>query len=136
ELPRNLLVGFGLLSVGIALPFILVQRDLKRLLAYSSVEHLGLIAVAVGLGGSLALYIGLLHLVNHAITKPLLFFAAGDLAQRHDTRRLAALRGGVGAAPVGGPLFLLGAFAIAGLPPAGIFVSELGIVAASFGGDS
>jgi hydrogenase-4 component F len=132
ELPRTLLVGFGLLSVGIAAPFILVQRDLKRLLAYSSVEHMGLIAVAVGLGGSLALYVGLLHLVNHALTKPLLFFSAGDIVQRYGTRRMRAIRGAARAVPVSGPLLLLGAFAIAGLPPSGIFLSELGIVMASF----
>jgi hydrogenase-4 component F len=133
ELPRNMLVAFGLLSVGVALPFILVQRDLKRLLAYSSVEHIGLIAVAVGLGGGLGLYAGLLHLVNHALTKPLLFFAAGDVVQRYGTSRMSAIRGAVRAAPVGGPLLLLGSFAIAGLPPSGIFLSELGIVSASFG---
>jgi hydrogenase-4 component F len=136
DLSHNLLVGFGLLSVGVALPFMLVQRDLKRLLAYSSVEHIGLITVAVGLGGSLALYVGLLHLLNHAITKPLLFFAAGELVQRYGTRRMHAIRGAVRALPVGGPIFLLGAFAIAGLPPSGIFLSELGIVMASFGSGS
>lgn len=133
ELPHNLLVGFGLLSVGIAVPFILVQRDLKRLLAYSSVEHMGLIAVAVGLGGSLALYAGLLHLVNHALTKPLLFFCAGDVVQRYGTRRIRAIRGAARAVPVSGLLLLLGGFAIAGLPPSGVFLTELGIVMASFG---
>jgi hydrogenase-4 component F len=89
--------------------------------------------VAIGVGGSLGVYVGLLHLVNHAITKPLLFLAAGEIVQRYDTRRMHAIRGAVRAVPVGGPLFLLAAFAIAGLPPSGIFVSELGIVAASFG---
>jgi len=132
ELPRNLLVGFGLLSIGIALPFILIQHDLKRLLAYSSVEHIGLIVVAAGLGSGLALYVGLLHLLNHAITKPLLFFAAGEIVQRYGTRRMHKIRGAVRAVPVGGPIFLLGAFAIAGLPPSGIFLTELGIVTASF----
>jgi hydrogenase-4 component F len=132
ELPRNLLVGFGLLSVATAVPFILVQRDLKRLLAYSSVEHMGLIAVAIGLGGSLALYVGLLHLVNHAVTKPLLFFSAGDIVQRYGTRRMRAIRGAARAVPVSGPLLLLGGFAIAGLPPSGVFLTELGIVIASF----
>jgi hydrogenase-4 component F len=134
ELPRNLLVGFGLLSVATAAPFILVQRDLKRLLAYSSVEHLGLIAVAIGLGGSLALYVGLLHLVNHALTKPLLFFSAGDIVQRYGTRRMRAIRGAARAVPMSGPLLLLGVFAIAGLPPSGIFLTELGIVMESFAG--
>jgi hydrogenase-4 component F len=129
----NLLLGFGLLSALIATPFILVQRDLKRLLAYSSVEHTGLVAVAIGIGGPLATYVGLLHLVNHALTKPLLFFAAGDVVQRYGTRRIGKIRGVVTAAPLTGSLLLLGAFAITGLPPSGIFISELGIVMASFG---
>ena len=75
--PSTLLLGFGLLSVAVAVPFMLVQRDLKRLLAYSSVEHIGLIAVAIGIGGPVGLFGGLLHLVNHALAKSLLFFAAG-----------------------------------------------------------
>jgi len=133
ELPHALLAGFGLVSVAIALPFILVQRDLKRLLAYSSVEHIGLVAVAIGLGSGLGLYVGLLHLVNHAITKALLFLAAGELVQQFGTRRMHAIRGALRAVPIGGPVFLVAALAIAGLPPSGIFVSELGIVTASFG---
>ncbi|MDO8690667.1 MAG: proton-conducting transporter membrane subunit, partial [Dehalococcoidia bacterium] len=74
EFSSRLLMGFGLVSVVVAVPFILVQTDLKRLLAYHSVEHIGLIAVAIGLGGPLGLYAGLLHLFNHAMAKALLFF--------------------------------------------------------------
>jgi hydrogenase-4 component F len=129
---HNLLLGFGLFSVAVAVPFILVQRDLKRLLAYSSVEHVGLIAAAIGIGGPAALFAGLLHLLNHAITKSMLFFAAGELVQRYGTRRISAIRGAAKAAPIAGPLFLLGAFAISGLPPSGIFLSELGVVIAGF----
>jgi len=116
--------------VAVAIPFIVLQRDLKRLLAYSSVEHVGLIAVGWGLGGPIGYYFGLLHLINHALTKALLFFAAGELVQRYGTRRIAAIRGAIQAVPFAGTLLLLGAFAITGLPPFGVFLSELGIVTA------
>lgn len=129
---HDVLLGFGLFSIAVAVPFILVQRDLKRLLAYSSVEHIGLITAAIGIGGPAALFAGLLHLLNHAITKSLLFFAAGDVVQRYGTRRIARIRGAARAVPVTGPLFLLGAFAIAGLPPSGIFLSELGVLISAF----
>lgn len=132
EFGSRLLIGFGLASVAVAVPFVLVQRDVKRLLAYSSVEHIGLIALAIGFGGRIGVYAGLLHLINHAVTKALLFFVAGELVQRYGTRRIAAIRGVVGAAPALGTLLLVGAFAITGLPPFGIFVSELGIVGAGF----
>ncbi len=128
--PSQLLLGFGLLSVAIAIPFIVIQRDVKRLLAYSSVEHVGLIAVALGLGGPLGFYAGLLHLVNHALTKALLFFTAGELVQRYGTRRIAAIRGVVEAAPWIGTLLLLGTFAITGAPPFAVFLSEFGILSA------
>jgi hydrogenase-4 component F len=131
----RLLLGFGVLSVAVAIPFLVVQRDLKRLLAYSSVEHIGLMAVAFGIGGPLGVYAGLLHLVNHAATKALLFFIAGDLVQRFGTRRMSAMRGAIHVAPVLGWGLLLGLLAIAGAPPAGIFVSEFGIVAAGFSGE-
>ena len=74
------------------MPFILVQTDLKRLLAYHSVEHIGLIATAIGLGGPLGLYAGLLHLFNHAMAKALLFFVAGNLSQRYGTTQMSRIR--------------------------------------------
>ena len=132
EFATDLLLGFGLFSVVVAVPFILVQRDLKRLLAYSSVEHVGLIVVAVGFGGPLALFAGVLHALNHAVAKTLLFFVAGDLAQRYGTTRMASIRGAFAVAPVTGTLLLAGAFAITGLPPFAIFVTEFGIVGAGF----
>ena len=98
--------------------------DVKRLLAYSSVEHIGLIAVAIGIGGPVGVYAALLHLVNHAITKALLFFLSGELVQRYGTRRIRAIRGVVGATPLLGSLLLIGVLAITGLPPFGMFVSE------------
>lgn len=132
EFSSNLLLGFGLLSVVVAVPFILVQRDLKRLLAYHSVEHIGLIVVAIGLGGPLGLYAGLLHLFNHAVAKALLFFVAGNLSQRYGTTQMSRIRSAMQAMPLTGTLLLMGTFAITGVPPFAIFVTEFGIVGASF----
>jgi hydrogenase-4 component F len=129
----GLLLAFGLLSLAVATPFILIQRDLKRLLAYSSVEHIGLVAIAVGLGGPLALFGGLLHLLTHALAKMLLFFAAGNLRLRYGTGQMARLRGVARAMPLTGPALLVGLFAITGSPPLALFVSEYAIVAASLG---
>jgi hydrogenase-4 component F len=128
----GLLLAFGLLSLAVATPFILLQRDLKRLLAYSSIEHIGLIAIAVGLGGGLALYGGLLHLLNHAVAKAMLFFTAGNLNQRYGTRQIARIRGAARAMPLTGPALLLGSFAITGSPPFSLFVSEFSIISGSF----
>jgi hydrogenase-4 component F len=132
EFAAKLLVGFGLLSVVVAVPFILVQRDLKRLLAYSSVEHVGLIVTAIGLGGPLGLYAGLLHLVNHALAKALLFFVAGNLVQRYGTTQMARIHSALQAMPLTGSLLLLGVFAITGVPPLAPFASEFGIIGAGF----
>src|SRR5690606_12655180 len=130
----NLLLAFGLLSVAVSVPFIIVQRDLKRLLAYSSVEHIGLVAVAFGIGGPLGIYAGVLHLVNHAITKAMLFFVVGDLVQRFGTRRISAIRGALRLAPLASWLLIFGVLAITGVPPFSIFVSEVTIAAAGFAG--
>lgn len=132
EFSSNLMLGFGLLSVIVAVPFILVQSDLKRLLAYHSVEHIGLITTAIGLGGPMGLYAGLLHLFNHAMAKSLLFFVAGNLSQRYGTTQMARIRNAVQAMPATGLLLLLGTFAITGVPPFAIFVTEFGIVGAGF----
>jgi hydrogenase-4 component F len=132
EFASGLLLGFGLLSVAVAVPFILVQRDIKRLLAYSSVEHIGLVAIAVGIGGPLAIFAGVLHALNHAVAKTLLFFVAGDVAQRYGTTRIGRIRGLYSASPAIGTLLLVGVFAITGLPPFAIFVTEFGIISAGF----
>ncbi|MCC6627246.1 MAG: hydrogenase 4 subunit F [Chloroflexi bacterium] len=129
----GLLLAFGLVSLAVATPFILVQHDVKRLLAYSSVEHIGLIAIAVGLGGRLALYGGALHLLNHAIAKAMLFFTAGNLDQRYGTRQIARIRGAARLMPWTGPALLVGCFAITGTPPLGLFVSEFAIFSGAFG---
>ena len=130
----DLLLGIGALSIAVAVPFVLVQHDLKRLLAYSSVEHMGIVALAVGIGGPLALFAAAFHLLNHAIAKTTLFVAAGALGQRYGTLRLARLRGAIEVAPVPALGLVLGALAITATPPFSPFASEFGIARAGFDG--
>jgi len=130
---RNLLLGFGLFSMLLAGPFILVQKNLKRMLAYSSLEHVGLICVAVGMNAPLTVFGALLHMGYHALTKPVLFFAAGNIHQQFHTldfRRLGC--GLVRTMPVTALLLALAAVAVSGLPPFGLFVSEFTIIAGGF----
>ena len=128
---QSLLVLFGLLSMGVAAVFIIGQPDYKRLLAYSSVEHMGLLALGVGLGGA-AVFGALLHAVNHSLTKALLFFAAGNLLACYRSKRVADVHGALRALPVTGALWVLGLFAIVGSPPFGPFLSELTMLKAAF----
>ena len=130
----DLLIGIGALSIVVAVPFVLVQHDLKRLLAYSSVEHMGIIALGVGIGGPLALFAATFHMFNHAVAKSTLFVAAGALGQRYGTLRLARMRGAIEAAPLAGLSLVLGTLAITGTPPFSPFASEFGIAQAGFAG--
>jgi hydrogenase-4 component F len=127
---NHLLLGFGLLSIAVAVPFIVLARDVKRLLAYSSVEHIGLMAVAFGIGGPLGVTAGLIHLLNHAATKSLLFFLSGSVSQHYKTRKIGAIRGLLQFDPLLGWLLLFGVLAITGAPPFGIFITEIAIVGA------
>jgi hydrogenase-4 component F len=104
------------------------QEDVKRLLAYSSIEHMGLLAVGVGFGGPLALLGVALHMGLHAVTKATLFLSAGELVQQYGSRRLSAIRGTITAAPVAGVALGGGIVLLGGLPPSGIFVTEFAIV--------
>ncbi len=124
----NLLVGFGLLSLLVALPFMVRQEDLKRLLAYSSVEHMGLLCVGLGFGGPLALLGVTLHAGLHALTKATLFLAAGELVQQYRSSRLSRLRGALATVPLAGGALGIGIVLLGGLPPSGIFVTEFAIV--------
>ncbi|MBI4387841.1 MAG: hydrogenase 4 subunit F [Candidatus Omnitrophica bacterium] len=128
----NLLIFFGLLSVAIATPFILIQGDYKRLFAYSSVEHMGLVAVGFGFGGLFGIYGALLHIINHAFTKSLLFFSSGHLLHHYRTKEIQKINGIIKTSPLLGGIFFLGVLAIAGLPPFSIFVSEFVILASGF----
>lgn len=134
EFSSNLLLGFGAISIAVAVPFVLVQHDLKRLLAYSSVEHMGIVTLAVGIGGPLALFAAAFHMFNHALAKSVLFVAAGALGQRYGTLRLARLRGALEVAPLPALGLVLGTLAITGTPPFSPFASEFGIAQAGFAG--
>ena len=129
----NILMLFGLLSLCISAGFILVQKDIKRFLAYSSVEHIGIICLGLGFGGALGLYGALFHVFNHAATKSLMFFSAGSVAKRYGTNDMHLIRGVSGALPFTGPILILGAFALAGSPPFSIFLSELMILISGIG---
>lgn len=130
EFSNGLLLVFGLVSVVVATPFIIVQHDLKRLLGYHSVEHVGIIALGLGFGGRLGTYGALLHVVNHGVTKALAFLVAGDAINRYGTRDMRLMKGFLAVAPVAATLLLMGAFSLAGTPPFSIFVSELLVVRA------
>ncbi|MGH7715868.1 MAG: proton-conducting transporter membrane subunit, partial [Vulcanimicrobiaceae bacterium] len=119
----------GLISLFLAAFFLLQQRDIKRMLAYSSIEHMGIVASGLAFGAPLAVMGALLHTINHAASKSLAFFAAGRLTERYETREIAGIRGGIATMPVSGTLFALAGLSLAGLPPFGIFRSELMIVA-------
>jgi len=132
EFLEYLLIGFGVFSIAIAIPFILVQHDLKRLLAYSSVEHMGIVILGIGIGTPLAIYGALLHMINHAIAKSALFYMAGVITQEYQTKNIARIRGLVTTMPLVGTLFIIAILAITGTPPFGIFISEFIIITAAF----
>jgi hydrogenase-4 component F len=131
--PAVVLLVFGLTSVVVATPFILAQHDIKRLLGYHSVEHVGIIALGLGFGGTVGTYGALLHAVNHGVTKALAFFAAGTAIARYGTRDMRVIRGLLAVAPIGATLLMLAALSLAGVPPFSIFVSELMVLRAGIG---
>ena len=132
ELARTLLVVFGLLSIGVAGAFMIRQRDFKRMLAYSSVEHMGVVAVGLGLGG-LGTYGALLHLINNSFGKGVVFLTAGNIHRVFGGKLVDNVGGAIHRVPASAGLFLTGFFAITGSPPFGLFISELVIVQAAFG---
>jgi len=131
----NALMTFGIMSIAVALPFIIVQGDLKRLLAYSSVENIGIIALAAGIGGPIATYAAVLHIVAHSLTKSSLFFSAGSIVHAYGTRRLHRLRGLVRTTPGIAAVFVGAIIAVSGFPPFALFVSEYGLVSGAFAVD-
>ncbi len=126
----RLLLAFGLLSMAVAAVFISGQTDYKRMLAYSSVEHMGILAVGVGLGGA-AVFGAVLHIINHSLTKAMLFLVAGNLLALYRTKNTDGVAGVLSVAPASGVLWLLGLFAITGSPPFGPFLSEFTILKAA-----
>jgi hydrogenase-4 component F len=119
-----LLMGFGLVSVAVAAFFLSRQRDIKRMFAYSSIEHMGLITFAFGMGGPVASFAGLLHMTVHSLTKSAIFFTVGHAAQKSGTQLMEGIRGLARGSPAIGWGLMLGAAAILGMPPFGVFASE------------
>jgi hydrogenase-4 component F len=130
--PGPLMVTMGLVSLIFAAFMLYRRRDIKRMFAFSSIEHMGLITFAFGMGGALANFAGLLHMTMHSLTKSAIFFAVGHIAQVKGTQKLADIRGLTTSHPVLGWGLVLGVVAIAGLPPLGIFMSEFLIVSSTF----
>jgi len=130
--PRDVLLAFGVASLLLAALYLLDQRDVKRMLAYSSVEHMGILAVGTGFGAPVALAGVLLHVLAHAAAKGNAFLGAGVLARAFGTKRIPSLRGALDALPWSGPMFLLALGALGALPPFGMFRSEFEIVAGGF----
>src|SRR3989440_994507 len=130
--PGPLMVILGLVSLIFAAFMLYQRRDIKRMFAYSSIEHMGIITFAFGIGGPLANFAGLLHMTMHSLTKSAIFFAVGHIAQVKGTQKIADIGGLTETHPVLGWGLVLGVVAIAGLPPLGIFMSEFLIVSSTF----
>jgi hydrogenase-4 component F len=130
--PGPLMVGLGLLSLVFAAAMLYRRRDIKRLFAYSSIEHMGIIVFAFGMGGALANFAGLLHMVMHSLTKSAIFYAVGNIAQIKGTQRLADIRGLTQSHPALGWGLVIAVLSIAGMPPSGVFMSEFLVVTTSF----
>jgi hydrogenase-4 component F len=131
--PRGTLLVFGIASLLLASLYVFGQRDIKRLLAYSSVEHMGILAIGVSFGAPIALAGVLLHVLAHAAAKGNAFMGAGVFTVKYGTKQMSAMRDGLRLLPWSGPLFLLSVFALSALPPSGIFRSEFEIVAGGIG---
>jgi hydrogenase-4 component F len=127
----NLLVLFGIASILVAAPFVLVQRNFRRLLAYSSIDHAGIMVSALGFGGKLGALGAVLHMLFHAIAKPLMFFCAGNVQQHYGSPYFRKVTGVIHTLPWTGGLFLMATFAITGLPPFSLFQSEFTTLSAA-----
>jgi hydrogenase-4 component F len=130
--PGPLMVIMGLISCLFAAFMLYRRRDIKRMFAYSSIEHMGIIVFAFGMGGALANFAGLLHMTMHSLTKSAIFFAVGHIAQVKGTQKIADMGGLTVSNPVLGWGLVLGVVAIAGLPPLGIFMSEFLVLSSTF----
>ena len=135
EFPGKLLVGFGIASILVASPFILTQRNFRRILAYSSIDHAGIMVAALGFGGRLGALGAALHMLFHGVTKPLMFFCAGNVQQHFATPYFRRVRGVIRTLPWTGGLFLLATLAVTGTPPFSIFQSEFTTLSAALAAD-
>jgi hydrogenase-4 component F len=129
---RTLLFAAALASLALAAVLLIGQRDYKRLLAYSSIEHMGLIALGTAIGGRLALAAVLLHILGHGLAKAVAFCGAGQLLNQAGSSLISAVRGAIASSPVTAGLFGIAVVALLGLPPFPLFASELGIARAGF----
>ncbi len=130
--PGPLMVTMGLVSLIFASFMLYRRRDIKRMFAYSSIEHMGIITFAFGMGGPLANFAGLLHMAMHSLTKSAIFFAVGHIAHVKGTQKIADMGGLTETNPLLGWGLVVGVIAIAGLPPLGIFMSEFLLVSSTF----
>lgn len=130
---REIMIFVGLLSMAVAAVFMVRQRDFKRMLAYSSVEHMGILVLGIGIGG-LATFGALLHLLTNGLSKGVLFLSAGNIHRAYDSKVTDDVSGAIRRLPVSGPLFLAGFLAITGSPPGGPFISEFTILNGAFTG--
>jgi len=130
--PGPMMIAMGLLSLLFAALMLYRRRDIKRLFAYSSIEHMGIITLAFGLGGPLASFAGLLHMTMHSLTKSAIFFGVGYASQLEGTQRIADIRGLTASQPLLGWLLVIAVAAIAGVPPFGVFTSEFLLLTSTF----
>jgi hydrogenase-4 component F len=130
--PGPLMIGMGLLSLSLASLMLYRRRDIKRMFAYSSIEHMGIAAFAFGMGGPLANFAGLLHMTMHSLVKAAIFFTVGHISQVKGTQRIADIRGLTASHPALGWALVAGVVAIAGVPPFGVFTSEFLVVSSTF----
>jgi hydrogenase-4 component F len=128
----NLLILLGIISIATAAIFVLVQQDYKRILAYSSIEHMGIVAIGLGICTPVSIFAALYHTFNHAMTKSMLFLATGNVYLKYHTKKISSIQGLIKTMPVTGISFILGIFAITGMPPFGIFMSEFNTVVSAF----
>ena len=133
QFPRTVLLVFGILSLLLAALYLLQQHDVKRLLAYSSIEHMGILAIGIGFGAPLAAAGVLLHVLAHAAAKGSAFMGAGSIARKFGTKRIGSVRAGMSVLPWTGPLFVASVLALCAMPPFGIFRSEFQIIAGGLG---
>jgi hydrogenase-4 component F len=131
DFSSNLMLAFGLFSIAVACVSLLVQRDYKRLFAYSSIEHMGVAMVGFGIGG-FGVFAGAWHLLNHALAKSAAFYGAGLVLLRHEHKMLARVPGLLRQMPMAGSAILLSGLALAGMPPFGLFMSELWIASGAY----
>jgi len=133
DFSSKLFIIFALISLGVSAGFIIIQKQMKRLLAYSSIEHVGVIFLGFGFGGVIGLYGALFHVLNHAVTKSLMFFGAANIIKKYKKDNMNIMRGVISSMPFTGTMFILGMFALIGMPPFSIFFSELLILMAGLG---